>query len=68
MPHTTNTCEKQYKQYLIEFMSFCDSEAYNVDYAFTDEQLSGIQLEEIVEWMCLKAFSIQNPGPNDNPM
>jgi len=49
-------------------MLFCDSEAYNVDYTFTDQQLLGIQLEEIAEWMCLKAFGIPNPGPNDNPM
>jgi len=39
-------------------MSFQDGEAYNVDYTFTDEQLSGIQPEEIVEWMCVKAFGI----------
>ncbi len=43
-------------------MSFQDGEAYNVDYAFTDEQLSGIQPEEIVEWMCVKAFGIQTLG------
>jgi len=61
------THEKSYKRYLVEFMTFRDDVAYESDYAFTNQQLSEIQPEELVEWMSMKAFGVRNPGPDDNP-
>jgi len=48
-------------------MTFCDDVAYELDYAFTNQQLSEIQPEELVEWMSMKVFGVRNPGPDDNP-
>jgi len=58
---------KKYKQYLVQFMSFCDGVAYTHDYAFTNEQLSTIQTEELAKWFAMKVFGVWNPGTDDNP-
>jgi len=39
---------------------------YVSNYAFMEEQLRAIQLEEVAKWLSMKAFGMQNPSPNDN--
>lgn len=71
-PHNIRTMEnfdekRQYRPYLVAFMSFRDEQAYDLQTVFTQEKLATIRPAEIVRWMCQKAYGNPNPGPDDNP-
>jgi hypothetical protein len=59
--------KRQYRPYLVAFMSFRDEQAYDLQTVFTQEKLAAIRPAEIVRWMCQKAYGNPNPGPDDNP-
>ena len=67
MTLTEKSLDEQYKPYLIKLMSFKDGVNYASDREFTNEELAQITPETIVRWMCVKAYGIPDPGPNDNP-
>ena len=63
--------DNDYKTYLLEFMNFFhageDHEPYTDETEFTDDQLRQIIPTDIKRWMCVKAYGVPNPGPEDNP-
>ena len=63
-PHVGPRC---YYRVLLDFMNFRDGNVYEDGHVFQDEELAPIRPEELLRWMELKAYGIENPGPNDHP-
>ena len=68
--HLGTNKEKTYYRYLADFMSFKD----NVEYAknsevvaFTEQQLLSITPEDLRRWMCVTAYGVAEPSPEDRP-
>ena len=56
---------KQYKPTLLAFMSHRDGQNYHKDHEFTQQELAGITWMELTQWMCLKVYGKEEPGPDD---
>ncbi len=68
--HLRTKKEKIYYRYLVRFMTFKD----NIEYAkdsdvvdFTQEQLLSITPDDLKRWMCVTAYGVPDPGPEDRP-
>ena len=57
----------QYKQVLINFMSFRDNIQYENNHEFTPQELGSITPNQIVKWFCLKVYGNPNPDFDANP-
>ncbi|KAI2509856.1 hypothetical protein MHU86_4567 [Fragilaria crotonensis] len=62
--------EKIYYRYLVCFMTFKDNTDYDKDsniVEFTQEQLLAITPDDLKRWMCVTAYGVADPGPDDRP-
>ena len=50
--------EAKYKKCVVEFMSFRDGEAYDVDKVFTPQELSTITPVEIKQWRSQNVYGV----------
>jgi hypothetical protein len=69
MTRSRNTAEL-YKRYLCAFMAWKDGlveQPYPTSVEFTQEQLLSITPTDIKRYFQLKAYGMEEPGPNDNP-
>ena len=61
-----------YKAVLREFMAYHngrqDNNPYADDHEFTVQELSGLKPEDIYKWMAMKAYHMEDPGPDDQPL
>ena len=58
---------RAYKAILVKFMSHLHSTDYAVDHEFSQEELTGITPNDIVEWCNIKTFGEPNPPLDANP-
>jgi flagellar biosynthesis GTPase FlhF len=56
-----------YHDYLAEFMSFRDGKDYQSPHPFPNMELTKITPQEVTEFLAMKAYGKQNPGPEDHP-
>ena len=58
---------RAYKAILVKFMSHLHSTDYAVDHEFSQEELTGITPNDIVEWCNIKTFGEPNPPLDADP-
>jgi hypothetical protein len=58
----------KYKNILVAFMSHEDGVEYDKHHVFVQQELSNITPDDLVRWMCLKAYGTAVPAEGDNPI
>jgi hypothetical protein len=60
---------KRYKLSLVAFMSHRqDGQSNGKDHEFTQQELAAVTPMDLVQWMCLKVYGMEEPSPDDNPI
>ncbi len=59
---------KRYKPSLVAFMSHRDGQSYGKDHEFMQQELAAVTPMDLVWWMCLKVYGMEEPGHDDNPI
>jgi hypothetical protein len=44
------------------------SQSYGKDHEFTQQELAAVTPMDLVQWMCLKVYGVEEAGPDDNLM
>lgn len=57
-----------YQSYVVSLMSYMHGVEYEKETIFPPDLLGELLPEDIKRWMCLRAFGLEEPGPNDRPV
>ena len=61
------TQKECYAGYLRQMMGYLNNRVYQRGYQFSIEELGQLTPEDVYRWMAVKAYGIEDPGPDDNP-
>ena len=56
-----------YKACLVKLMSHANEQEYDKDYNFSLDELATLTPIHVARWMKLRAYGMEEPGPNDQP-
>ena len=63
MPRTKNDC----KSHLVHLLSYLDNREYPKDTVFSQDRLAELTPADILKWMNVKTFGVENPPADANP-